>query len=265
MLAWVIGIDTVVFTFRSREESHQVKVKDISHAPDFKFNLLSVNQLAASSSFLSVKHLHLSLSNKQLPLISEALYILCALSIFKENNSLSHSISTSSHPILLSVSPELWHQHMVHASHKRIIQLSKVADSIFFTHISDYQPCVRCAKDKAVIKAIHSGPVPQFSKLLYLVHSDLCRPISISSIAKAKYIALFCENHSRSIYIYLIKAKSDYSSILGKFVQYIFNQFSIVIKIVHSDKGEEFVNQTVQQVMAKWASNITYPCPFICT
>jgi hypothetical protein len=71
------------------------------------------------------------------------------------------------------------------------------------------------------VKPIHSGSVLHSTTCFKLIHSDLCDSMSISSLGKTKYIVLFCKDMSRSVFIYLVKSKSEFSQCLAQFIKYI--------------------------------------------
>jgi hypothetical protein len=144
-----------------------------------------------------------------------------------------------SNPVLLTLSSNLWHQHLGHVSYPHLLQLSKVADGISLSK-QTLKPCVGCAKRKAKIKSIHSRRSQQSSTLFSLVHSDLSGPMSISSISNSKFLAVFVEDYYCYCFIYLLKLKSDFSRVLNSFIQLIFTQYGVVIKTLHSDCGGEF-------------------------
>ena len=63
---------------------------------------------------------------------------------------------------------------------------------------------------------------------------------------------LFCEDHSRAVFIYFVKAKSDFAKVLDKFIKMVDNQFGLTIKILRTDRGGEFVNSEVAEILADW-------------
>jgi hypothetical protein len=81
------------------------------------------------------------------------------------------------------------------------------------------------------------------SKLLELVHNDVCGPMKTTSRGGAQYFVTFIEDFSRKTDLYLLKAKGK---VFDKFKAYkalVENQTSMKIKTLRSDNGGEFVSK----------------------
>ena len=59
--------------------------------------------------------------------------------------------------------------------------------------------CVHCLAGKQKIVSFHSHPLSRKSKLLDLVHSDLCGSLKVKSKGGALYFATFIDDLSRKI------------------------------------------------------------------
>jgi len=55
------------------------------------------------------------------------------------------------------------------------------------------------------------------SKLLELVHSDVCIPMKITSLGGARYFVTFIDDFSRITHVYLLKVKGE---VFNKFKAY---------------------------------------------
>lgn len=74
------------------------------------------------------------------------------------------------------------------------------------------------------IKAKHQGkiehkPVPRTTRPYELIHSDLCGPITPTSISGAKYFILYIDDYSRLPWVYLLRTKTanEITSVFQKF------------------------------------------------
>lgn len=61
--------------------------------------------------------------------------------------------------------------------------------------------CVVCAKAKHAVKPFQQSTT-QTKGLLEIVHSDLCGPMEITSIGRAKYFMTFIDDYSRKVFLY---------------------------------------------------------------
>jgi hypothetical protein len=60
-----------------------------------------------------------------------------------------------------------------------------------------------------MIKIPFSGIMERATDLLEIIHTDMCRPISISTRGGYRYFLTFTDELSRYGYVYLIKLKSE--------------------------------------------------------
>jgi hypothetical protein len=61
-----VGKENIVFTFTSESGSYQIKVQDVYHVSDFKYNLLSRGQLTKSLMFINLETLLVNLKGYSL-------------------------------------------------------------------------------------------------------------------------------------------------------------------------------------------------------
>ena len=78
---------------------------------------------------------------------------------------------------------------------------------------------------------------------LQLVHTDLCGPLPIPSLSRARYSISFIDNTTRFTVVNFLKQKSDAFAAFYKYKQLAENQTSRTIKKVRSDNGGEYVSQ----------------------
>jgi hypothetical protein len=91
-----------------------------------------------------------------------------------------------------------------------------------------------------------------FYNLFQVDSFDFCDSISISSLGKTKYIVLFCEDIFHSVFIYLIKSKSEFSQYLAQFIEYIKIQFRVTFQVLRSDKSGEYTSNIVKDILSQY-------------
>ncbi|KAI3715470.1 hypothetical protein L6452_22453 [Arctium lappa] len=106
--------------------------------------------------------------------------------------------------------------------------------------------CQDCEKGK-MNKASHKPkPEPCKSDILDILHVDLCGPMKTKSIGKKRYILVVVDDYSRYTWVKFLKSKDETSEVLINLVKTIQTNKQKQVKIVRSDNGTEFKNNTLQ-------------------
>ena len=79
-----------------------------------------------------------------------------------------------------------------------------------------------------------------FIELLELVHFDLWGPAPVDSYDGYKYFVLFIDDFSRATWLYLLKSKTEVTSVFKDFHTMVFNQFGAKIKTFRYDNGTKY-------------------------
>ena len=129
-----------------------------------------------------------------------------------------------------------WHDRLGHVNLNYIKELSKGAA----TGIELYgtpKSCPECVEGKLnrkPFKVSHS----RAEKKLQLIHTDVCQ-VDCRSLGKAKYFLTFIDDHSRRIFLYFLKHKSDVFNCFKDFKNRVENKTDLKIKVLRSDNGGE--------------------------
>lgn len=75
-----------------------------------------------------------------------------------------------------------------------------------------------------------------------LLHMDLWDPYHVKSILGAQYLHTFVDDHSKSVWSFLLAHKNLVPQTLRNFLMMIRNHFDRKVKFVRSDNGIEFTN-----------------------
>ena len=106
-----------------------------------------------------------------------------------------------------TVSPsELWHQRLAHIHYKALPVVSKVVNGLPDLKDSKEGVCRGCAKGKNV-KNPFPGSDSRAKGILDIIHSDVCGPMSTTSLSGYVYYVIFIDDYSRKCWIYFLKAK----------------------------------------------------------
>ncbi|KAL6327560.1 hypothetical protein AAG906_021850 [Vitis piasezkii] len=77
-------------------------------------------------------------------------------------------------------------------------------------------------------------------KVLELIHTYICGPMSTPSQGNNKYFVLFIDDFTRMIWVFFMKQKSEVFSIFKKFKSFVEKQSGCFIKTLRSDRGMEY-------------------------
>jgi len=82
--------------------------------------------------------------------------------------------------------------------------------------------------------------------VLELIHTDICGPLSVTSVDGYDSFITFTDDYSRYGHIYPIRKRSDVLEIFKVYKQEVEKQHNTSIKIVRSDRGGEYYGKLGQ-------------------
>ena len=86
-------------------------------------------------------------------------------------------------------------------------------------------------------------------QILQIIHSDLAGPMKDRSIQGSLYFATFIDDHSRHAVVYCIRSKDQFVVALRKFIAWAENQTSKKLRVLHSDRGGEYIAASVKSIL----------------
>ena len=108
--------------------------------------------------------------------------------------------------------------------------------------------CSACQVKKQVGNTYPKKSMMNTSKVLELVHIDLFRPTTYTSISGNKYGFLIVDYFTRYTWVFFLIDKSDVFTTFKTFIKRIHNEFETTIKKVRSDNGSEFKNTRIDEL-----------------
>ncbi|KAK4402749.1 Retrovirus-related Pol polyprotein from transposon RE1 [Sesamum angolense] len=237
------GSKKIVMYTGTIQLSTTIVLDHVLYIPGFSVNLLSVSQLCASNSVSFSFFEKCCILQDQVSKATLAIgHLFKKLYVFKQGlHSTSKSVNCLAGDVSCSVSAgcnsSIWHQRLGHVfaytlDHIPVIKLKDVSNKI---------PCDVCHFAK---QPRHPFPLSDShsSSLFDLIHIDLWGPYKEFTISGCNYILSIVDDHSRALWTYLLKDKSQTPYILTSFCNMILTQFGIRIKSIRSDNGSEFLN-----------------------
>lgn len=103
--------------------------------------------------------------------------------------------------------------------------------------------CEGCIYGKHSKSHVATEPATRAIQVLALIHTDLCGPMSITSLGGALYFLLFIDDYSCYTHIYFLKQKSETFSYFQSYKTLVEKQTSKQILILRSNNGGEFISK----------------------
>ena len=110
-----------------------------------------------------------------------------------------------------------------------------------------------CAKGKNLNKKFPSSECKD-KRILEIVHSNVCGPMSSSSLRGYVYYVFFIDDFSHKTWIYFLKGKSEVFSKFKEYKALVENQTDRKIKNIRSDNGREFTSKEFNELCKEFDS-----------
>jgi len=115
--------------------------------------------------------------------------------------------------------------------------------------VSLHHVCEACIESKHQSTSFPKNEMTKVSKLLELMHSNVCKLMKTTSRGGAWYFVTFIDDFLRKTHVYLLKVKGK---VFDKFKTYkalVENQTSMKIKTLQSDNGGKFASNAKQMLL----------------
>ncbi|GKE16066.1 zinc finger, CCHC-type containing protein [Tanacetum coccineum] len=147
----------------------------------------------------------------------------------------------------------LWHARLGHVHFKRMQDMSK--DGLIPAFDMDTEKCKTCMLTKITKKLFQN--VKCKTKVLELIHSDLCDLHATPSLGNKKYFVTFIDDASRFCYVYLLHTKDEALDKFKIFKTEVKLQQGSLIKRFRTDRGGEYMDSLhIQAVVRLYDPNL---------
>nr|GEV52805.1 retrovirus-related Pol polyprotein from transposon TNT 1-94 [Tanacetum cinerariifolium] len=218
-----------------------------NNSENLRYNLFSMGQFCDSD--LEVAFLQHTCFIRNLDGVD---HLTCS----RENNLYSLSLidMMASSPICilskaLKTKSWLWHHRLSHLNFGAINHLARkslVRGLIKLKFEKDHL-CSAGAMGKSKKKSHKPKSEDTNQEKLYVLHMDLCGPMSVESVNRKKYILVIVDDYSRFTWEKFLRSKDEASDFIIKFLKMIQLRLMVPIHRIRTDNGTEFVNQTLRE------------------
>lgn len=214
-----------------------VELRDVQYIPGLCVNLLSVSQIVKNGCTVIFNADGCKIFSKNNDLLATGSLIDDMFKINIKTNELACiSANTKSDDLTL------WHRRLGHTNFETLKKLLNVKMTID-------KKCEICVLGEHSRKPFNE-PGKRASKILELIHSDVCGPIT-TSFGGMRYFVTFLDDFSRKVFVYPMKSKGEVFSKFVEFKKRYEKETERAIKTLRSDNGGEYVNKTFEQFFAK--------------
>lgn len=224
----------------------------VFYVPSFHCNLLSVSRLLLDN------HMQVLFTNKSCLIQSlPQLTVLATGELLQELYYFTLPTPSVSNASTFTVLTAIWHRRLGHTPYdiiEIIPELSKIISKVTFTCTT----CPLAKKTHLPFPSSHSSTSHSFS----LLHYDFWGPYKVATSTGCKYFLTLVDDYSKALWLFLFSTKQQVSSILHKFLLSVQSQFNTTVKVLRSDNGSEFVNQSLSAVFTKMGIVNQTSCPY---
>lgn len=221
---------------RFKFDDSSVVVNDILHIPRLSANLLSVYKMVLQGNTIVFDAYGCKILDKNCKL----------LTIIKPENGV-YKLKAPVEKCMIAKSGEsnamLWHRRFGHLNYGTLRDVSNAVNGAIVkgsdVHIKQ---CRVCALGKQHRESFPKSSETRTTKILELIHTDLCGPMKQKSLGGAKYMLTFTDDFSRKTFLYFLKEKWQVFKTFVDFKAQVENETECKIKCIRSDNGGEFVS-----------------------
>lgn len=145
----------------------------------------------------------------------------------------------------------LWHRRFGHISEKNLEALARNGSVVGLKLNTDTKQdqivCGPCVEGKQTKKPFLSVSEKRSSRVLELIHSDVCGPITPVGLYGSKYFVTFIDDWSHFTIVYLMDSKSEVLSCFEQYEAYVTAKFERRISRLRCDNGGEYRGKRFKQ------------------
>ncbi|KAJ0602036.1 putative RNA-directed DNA polymerase [Helianthus annuus] len=230
------GKGTILFDCKNGD---QFIVSNVYYIPSLKSNVISLGQMTENGYEVVMKDEFLRMIDEKGRLV---------MKVKRSVNRLYKiALKVGRHTCLamkLSEEAWLWHARMGHANFSLIEEMGKknMAEGLPIIKHPE-KICEGCLLAKQTRQPFPQEASWRASKPLELVHADICGPISPPTKGgNSRYFILFVDDHSRFMWVSLLKTKDEAFGVFKRFKALVEKQKSISLKALRTDRGGEFTS-----------------------
>ena len=213
---------------------YSITLGNTLYVPSLQVNFLSVSKSVEKGAELNFKNDFVLIRDRNNNILIKG-FKKDNLFIFQSDNEMNFSCIEKSIK---------WHERFGHLNYQSLIELKNHNTVRDLEKIKiPNEKCVTCMTSKISVKPFTNSSEKQSTKILDLIHSDVCGPFATETLNKSKYFLTFIDDFSKRVFVYFIKTKDEVLEKFKIFKALVENQTGLKIKKLRTDNGREYVNR----------------------
>lgn len=219
------------------------KMNDVYFIPELKSNIISLGQATESGCDIRLKGEHLTMRDQHGKLLVRA---------NRSKNRLYKvrmGIRDSAHLHLSKISESnRWHARLGHVNTAtmKLMMQKELVSGVTNVNVTN-EVCPSCLLGKQARKMFPQATTYRATRPMELLHGDLCGPITPSTMGGNRYIFVVIDDHTRYMWISLLKEKSEVFERFKKLRGMIEKETGESIATFRTDRGGEFTSHKFNQ------------------
>lgn len=229
----------------------ELTINKVHYVPNICANLLSVSQIVSNDNAVLFTKNGCKIYDSDWNVIATASLVNDLFKLDVVPNVKTFVAETNSKSVVTRKPKEnliLWHRRLGHANFDYLKFLKD--DFIKKISFSDIGKCEICIKGRHARDSFNDEGT-RATKLLEIVHSDVCGPLPTKSFSGCSYFVTFIDDFSRKVFVYVIKRKSEVFDCFLRFKAMVEKQTGHSVKVLRTDNGTEYCNKSFARHFAK--------------
>lgn len=225
--------------WESRNKSRYATLYNVLHIPELSGNLFSVKAATQNGYVIQFGHSRCWVKNRR--------KMVCASGTMRDKLYYL-DVRTDDHSARCASNTVLWHQRLAHANINSIKNMTQWSNNGCDLS-GNIGVCEACVKGKMTRQPFHTDNMIKSTRVLELVHSDVCGPMQTESIGGSKYIVSFIDDFSRYAHVYFLHDKSSVFHVFKEYESMVTNATGQTIGTLRTDGGGEYVSHEFESYL----------------
>lgn len=244
-------------------KTRECTLENVLFAPDLRCNLFSIRKVEMAGMDVVFK-------NGGVKVIKDSEVVACGrrrglqyeMEFFAKNTDVSSLYSCGK----LQKCNQLWHRRFGHISEKNLEKIVAKNMVIGFeksgTEDDCEMYCEPCIEAKQTRKPFVVCPERRATRVLELIHTDVCGPVTPVGHDGSRYYVSFIDDWSRFTIIYTVRSKNQVLECFRLYEAMVTAKFGRKISRIRSDNGGEYRNEEFEQFCRQKGIQMEFTVPY---
>lgn len=249
------GVGNIMCSSQVNKDNTPLKIKNALYVPKLRKNLLSVKRLENSGIKIVFENAEVKLYKRE-KLIGKGK---CG-NLYEIGFNLAKLQCNRAEK--KNESYQLWHRRYGHIGHSNLKRLVKenLVEGCKNVNIDAAEFCEDCVKGK--MTRLKFTERTRAKRLLEIVHSDVCGPITPTSYDGKRYFVTFIDDFSNFVCVYIIERKDQVIECFREYINMTQTKFNRKLENLRCDNGREYCSNDFRKLCKDNGTTIDYTVPY---